>query len=84
MVAWDKFTGRNPEIRLIRNPTEGDMNNSGYTGPEVADLEWLHDQVPQLFSVHEIDSKGNETPELKPISPKSPNLLRRMLNFLKK
>jgi len=82
MEHWDRYLGVNPEIRLLRNPDPRTARE--YLGPEVGDLEWFRDQVPSTFEITEIDSKGNETPDIARPGAKRPNLLRRMLNFLGK
>ena len=80
MHHWDMFMGVNPDARDLR---EGSGVHREYIGPEVGNLEWLRAQVPETFSIRDIDATGNATPEARS-KPKSRSIISKMLKFLGK
>jgi hypothetical protein len=82
MEAWDRFSGRNPELRHIRNFDDDPGTHIGYAGPEVGDLDWIRSQVPAMFSVEHIDATGNEKAVRDAPKKKSRSFIGKMLNLL--
>lgn len=73
-AAWAQFMGINTDT----------TSSTEYTGPEVGDLEVLRAQIPEIFSISEIQSKGNEPVIRSPPKKKSRSLISRALKFLGK
>ena len=73
-AAWAQYMGINPDTTAA----------TVYTGPEVGDLELLRAQIPEVFPISLIESKGNE-PSSRDRSPKkSRSIISRIVQLLKK
>tara|TARA_Y100000310_G_scaffold261561_1_gene270958 strand:+ start:1550 stop:1798 length:249 start_codon:yes stop_codon:yes gene_type:complete len=81
MHYWDMYLGIDPKRRDTQNPDPFVGANS-YIGPEVGNMDWLLAQVPETFSVRDIDAQGNAKPESRS-KPKARSIIRKMLKFLR-